>query len=78
MLLLGDADKKDPESFDPAAALHDLGWIENYDFDAESEMLKFCAEFPDALRDEKGVFLSKEDWRRCQGWMACAKSRAEQ
>lgn len=41
MLLLGDADKKDPDSFDAVDALHNLGWVEET---AESELA--------ALREE--------------------------
>nr|WP_294974960.1 hypothetical protein [uncultured Pseudomonas sp.] len=68
-LLLGDADKKAPETFDPVAAIRALGWVPGAEFD-EAEELELCraawtldssAPFPDF-------------WL---GWQACARARAE-
>ena len=45
MLLLGDADKKAPETFDATAALNNLGWIAETELDAAQSQLA-------ALREE--------------------------
>lgn len=52
MLLLGDADKKDPYEFDPNKALNDLGWIEEPVFDEDKERELF-----EEWADEKGFCL---------------------
>lgn len=73
-LLLGDADKKAPETFDAVQALRNLGWSPKTDRESppydEAKELEACraawtldcsAPFPDF-------------WL---GWQACARARAE-
>jgi hypothetical protein len=40
LLILGDADKKDPDSFDSVKALNDLGWFGGHKYNAMKELLQ--------------------------------------
>lgn len=72
-LLLGDADKKDPDSFDAVRALSSLGWVEGepHQYD-EAKELALCR----AHWESVGTGTPFPDlW---EGWKACAKARSHE
>lgn len=75
MLLLGDADKKAPETFDATAALNNLGWI------AETELTDTQSQLA-ALREENAQLRSgmkgDYDLDAWLEWVVTAKALREE